>query len=87
MSRITVGIPAVFPATSRTVAVVGFAEAANALADKVGVPRMKIEQDAGVLATGPRLREISRRGNGIRLRSRDYSSSITVPLSGTRANP
>ena len=58
LNEVTIGGPQVIPSVSYAEAVVGFAEAANALADQVGVPRMKIDKDVDALAAGPRLRHV-----------------------------
>lgn len=61
LSEITIGGPQVIPSVSCAEAVVGFAEAANALADQVGVPRMKIGVDPDTPTGGPRLRDVIQR--------------------------
>lgn len=58
LDEVTIEGPQAVPSMSYAEAVVGFAQAANALADQVGVPRTKLDKDAEALATGPRLRHV-----------------------------
>ncbi len=58
LDEVTIAGPQVVSSAPYAETVVGFAEAANALADQVGVPRMKIDRDLDALATGPRLRHV-----------------------------
>ena len=53
--------PVVLRGRTHAEAVVSFAESANAWADHVGVPRMKLEKDAAALPGGPRMRDVIER--------------------------
>ncbi|MFH0981615.1 MAG: tyrosine-type recombinase/integrase [Planctomycetota bacterium] len=61
LDGVTIEGPLVVPSMSYAETVVSYAETANALADQVGVPRMRIEKDPKTLATGPRLRHVIER--------------------------
>ncbi len=58
LDEMTIGGPQIVQSVSHAEAVVGFAEAANTLADQVDVPRMKIGVDPVTPIGGPRLRDV-----------------------------
>ncbi|GAG02109.1 unnamed protein product, partial [marine sediment metagenome] len=61
LDKVIIAGPQVVPSMSYAEAVVRFAETANALADQVDVPRMKIDVDPDTPTGGPRLRDVIQR--------------------------